>query len=68
MNLETERKKALDFLAGRGNVSLDVGRPTVPSAKETEEVIVSQERKNEREKILNPRLRTEAYLKQIGKL
>jgi len=68
MDLETERKKALDFLAGKPDIKLEDRRPTVPSAKESEDVIVSKERKNELKEILNPRLRTEAYLKQIGKL
>lgn len=67
-NLETERRKALDFLAGRADVKLEKIPPTVRSDKETEDVIVSQEKKEVIKEIINPRLRTEAYLKEIGKL
>lgn len=68
IDLDAERKKALDFLAGDPHVSLEARREAVRPDKETEDVIVSQERTNEKVKIVNPRLRTEAYLKKIGKL
>ena len=68
VSLEKERRKARDFLRGDPHVTIEPIRPSVRSTIETEEVIVSQERKNEIEKIKNPRLKTEAYLKQIGKL
>lgn len=67
-DLELERKKVLDFLRGDPHVKLDLGRPTVPEVKE------KNEGENERKKVTkvveekNPRLRTEAYLKKIGKL
>lgn len=67
-NIELERKKALDFLRGDPHVKLDLGRPSVPVDKEL------NEGENERKKVTetveekNPRLRTEAYLKKIGKL
>jgi len=68
MNLELERKKAQDFLRGDPHVTIEPIRPSVRSAIEKEDVIVSQERKNGKMEIENPRLKTEAYLKQIGKL
>ena len=68
MDLEVERKKALDFLAGRSDVKLENTPVPVRPDKESMDVIGSQERKNEKQKIVNPRLRTEAYLRQIGKL
>jgi len=68
MNLEAERKKVLDFLAGRPDVKLEGTRMPVRPVKEDTEMIVSQERKKEIKEIKNPRLKTEAYLKQIGKL
>jgi len=67
MDLEEERKKALDFLAGRPNITLENTRATVRPVKESLDVIESQERMKEIKKIENPRLKTEAYLKQIGK-
>jgi len=67
-DLDVERKKAHAFLAGDPHVRLEERRVSVRPVKETEDVIVSQERKNEKKMIENPRLKTEAYLKQIGKL
>ena len=67
-DLDVERKKALDFLAGQPDVKLEDTRIPVRPDKEKLDVIVSQERKNEKPEIVNPRLKTEAYLKEIGKL
>lgn len=66
--IDVERKKALDFLAQDPHVTLEPRRDTVRPVKENEGVIERPERKKEKVEIINPRLRTEAYLKQIGKL
>ncbi len=66
-NLMKERKKAMDFLAGDPKITLQDGRVNVHPSIEKEELIESQERKKETTLIQNPRLRTEAYLKSIGK-
>jgi len=66
--IELERKKALDFLAGDPHVKLEPTREPVPV--DTRKNEGENERLKEKvvKKIKNPRLRTEAYLKQIGKL
>lgn len=68
INLEREKRKALDFLAGDPHVFLEAKREAVRPDKEKMDVIESQERKEVIPEIKNPRLKTEAYLKQIGKL
>ena len=66
-NIEIERKKARDFLAGDPKVTMEEIREAVPIDKERTKVIESQEKKTPLNKIKNPRLKTEAYLQQIGK-
>ena len=67
-SIDVERKKALDFLAGDPHVTLTPGRIPVRPDKEKNE----GEKERLKEKVVaeekNPRLKTEAYLKQIGKL
>jgi len=67
-NIELERKKAYAYLAGDPHISLKERRDTVRLDKEKLEG--EKERKKEKavKEIKNPRLRTEAYLRKIGKL
>jgi len=66
MNLEAERKKALDFLAGDPNVKVEVVRTTVrPGLERTERNEEGQKEKEEKRE-LTPRKKTEQYLKSIG--
>lgn len=66
--LDEELSKARAFLVGDPHVKLEDRQVPVRPDKETEEVIGSQERMKAIIEMENPRLKTEAYLKQIEKL
>jgi len=68
INLEAERKKALDFIAGKPGVKLEIVRPTVRNGLERTEGEEIRPKEKEEKKEITPRMRTEQYLQSIGQL